>query len=1034
MMYIKFIILFLFCFSESIAQQGQIAISRIDLMPDQPTPYNIRDWKKVALQYDSFIYNKDLTGQYLPIVSYTSNGINYPSQKQIRLHTYIGTNSPQNSEAINVMPSLVGAALIGQDIRNLYGVDRLVMSQDFYNKANGENIYLNNASAGSGGDWWYDVMPNVYFYQLYDLFPSYNQESDIQFESVAEKFLEATRKMGGNATPWTPASMNYRAWNFKTMVGNANGVKEPETAGTFGWLLYHAYLKTKNIEFLKGAEWSMEYLGSLNSNPSYELQLPYGAYIGAKMNAQMGTDYPIEKMVNWCFDRGSLRGWGSIVGKWGSFDVSGLIGEANDQGNDYAFLMNGMQQAAALVPLVRYDKRFAKAIGKWMLNLTNASRLFYPGFLPSSLQDGSAWSQVHDPNSSIAHEAMKEKFQNLTPFATGDAVGGGWAATNLAVYGSSSVGYLGAIVQKTNVDRILQLDLNTTDFYSETAYSTFLYYNPFDTPKSVMIDLGIDNFDIYETLSENFIHQNVSGPTMIFLPPKQAVIIVMTPVDGTISYDKNKMLVNGVVVDYGQSKVPFSYSPRIKALEPESYIVEKGTSIEVFCTAYDKDSDSLSYEWSTNLGVIQGDGKTVDFTAPQLLGPAGVKVIVSDKEGNQDSLMIIINIVEEVNKAPKIINLLVSEKYCSPGQMVDLVCEANDPNGDELTYVWSVNGGNIIGSGSEVQFLAPLTEGIYIVTVTVDDGRGLSTTQRVSILVKIFDGEGKIIAWYPFTGNSNDISGNEHNGNSKGALLTSDFAGNFNRAYYFNGGSQHIEVQNTSKLNVTNSISVSLWMKPILTADKELFLVSHGSWQNRWKVSITPTNQLRWTMNTLVGIVDLDIDFPLHTDSIYHVLVTYDGKNMAVYVNGQLNNFSVHSGSIRTTSLPLLIGQMLPSDANYNFKGVLDDVRIYDYALSPVAVNQLFQGGVTKVVDNTILYDFEIYPNPTSRFLNIKNTDHFGVIQNVVISDIFGKEIMTIAPPSEKEIDLGWLVQGYYYITIKTDSGIRLKTLQFIKL
>ena len=40
-------------------------------------------------------------------------------------------------------------------------------------------------------------------------------------------------------------------------------------------------------------------------------------------------------MINWCFDRGELRGWGAITGKWGDYDCSGLIGEANDGGNDY---------------------------------------------------------------------------------------------------------------------------------------------------------------------------------------------------------------------------------------------------------------------------------------------------------------------------------------------------------------------------------------------------------------------------------------------------------------------------------------------------------------------------------------------------------------------------------------------------------------------------------------------------------------------------------------------------------------------------
>ncbi len=44
----------------------------------------------------------------------------------------------------------------------------------------------------------------------------------------------------------------------------------------------------------------MEYMNGLTSNPSYELQLPYGAYVAAKMNAEIGAKYNVEKMVNWC--------------------------------------------------------------------------------------------------------------------------------------------------------------------------------------------------------------------------------------------------------------------------------------------------------------------------------------------------------------------------------------------------------------------------------------------------------------------------------------------------------------------------------------------------------------------------------------------------------------------------------------------------------------------------------------------------------------------------------------------------------------
>ena len=169
--------------------------------------------------------------------------------------------------------------------------------------------------------------------------------------------------MGGSSAPWTIPDMNYRGWYLSTMTPYEEGVHQPEAAGAIGWLLYNAFHQTGQNKYRIGAEWALEFLSDWPTNPSYELQLPYGAYAAARMNAELGTEYDIEKIINWCFDVGPLRQWGAILGKWGVYDVYGLIGEAD--GTDYAFAMNTFEQIGALVPLVRYDDRFARAIGKW---------------------------------------------------------------------------------------------------------------------------------------------------------------------------------------------------------------------------------------------------------------------------------------------------------------------------------------------------------------------------------------------------------------------------------------------------------------------------------------------------------------------------------------------------------------------------------------------------------------------------------------------------------------------------------------------
>ena len=457
------------------------------------------------------------------------------------------------------------------------------MCEEYFNKANDANVYLNHPTGSNWDDWWYDVMPNIFFYQLYDQYPATGDFSN-QFLMVADRWLDAVKAMGGSTTPWKIPYMNYRAFNLMTMKPLSSGVVEPEAAGAIAWILYNAYLETKNEKYRIGAEWCMEFLNSLSSNPSYELQLPYGVYTAARMNAELGTTYNISKMINWCFDVGPLRQWGAILGKWGGYDVNGLIGEVNGS-NDYAFLMNTFEQAGALVPLVRYDDHYARAIGKWVLNAANSSRLFYTNYLPDQNQDSEEWAHQYDPNSYIGHEALRQSKFGASPYATGDAISGGWGMTNLALYGSSHVGIFGGIIDTTNVEKILRLDLLKTDYFHTQAYPTYLYYNPFSEEKSVMINVGSELKDIYDAVTNTVIKTAVSGESSMTIPADAALIAVIIPSNSTITYELNKALVNGRVIDYSSGQAVSNYPPRIKSLASDKQLLVVNDSTKIYCTA-----------------------------------------------------------------------------------------------------------------------------------------------------------------------------------------------------------------------------------------------------------------------------------------------------------------------------------------------------------------------------------------------------------------------------------------------------------------
>jgi len=1031
----------------------QISIPRIDQMPNTPTPYVMRNWKQVAAGYDSLVFNLSLSGQYLPLIQLYSNTVNYPEQISFGLQSYVGT-AIGAGEGINCIPAVVSASLVGIDKSNQNGHNWVLMCEEWFNKKNGQNVYLNSPDAQTGIDWWYETMPNVFFYQLYSMYPATGDFPN-QFKNVADRWLAVVRAMGGSATPWRLANVNHRAFNLITMTPNDVGVEEPEAAGAIAWLLYNAFVRTGNQQYRIGAELAMESLLANVTNPSYELQLPYGTYIAARMNAELGTTYDVAKMMNWCFSdgKGTLRQWGAIVGTWGGYDCAGLIGEVN-YSNDYAFFMNSLEQVGALVPLVRYDDRFARAIGKWVLNVANAARLFYTNYLPDDHQDSQQWAHQHDPNSYIAHEAIRQHNPSnwsISPYATGDAIRSGWAPTNLALYGSSHVGILGGIIDTTNVPMILRLDLLKTDYFHDTAYPTYLYYNPFNIDTSVAINVDGGLHDLYNTVTKTFVGQGVSGSTTFTIPSNSAVVIVVTPAGGTMTYELDKILINGVVVDHRSGRAVDNYPPRIKSLSPDSTKLLTGRSVHIYCTATDRDKDTLSYLWTASSGTISGSGAVVTWTAPDSVGMFTVTCVVNDGRGGQASAADTFQVVRSINRPPVISRITAKPRKIGLGKTSTLTCLASDPDSDTLTYSWTAPYGVLSGTGLRMSWTAPSVVGNYYVTCKVDDGYGGQDIDSIGLEVRDLSivQTGTLVAYYPFNGNANDVSGYNHNGEVNGAQLVSDRFGHPNSAYYFDGVNASIRVPNDSTLNFQRSITVNFWIKVHSFYSREQYPISHGNWTNRWKFSITPTsNKIRWTVkSTLSTVKDLDSETRLVLDSLYNVTGVYDGSDFEIYINGQLDAFSSFSGLINPTSYDLSIGQDLPTDNNYGFNGVLDDIRIYNYALPLQEIEKLYDISTSVKEPSHASGRHEPaleqnFPNP----FNLSTIIRFSIpdtrertFVSLRIYDMLGHEVATLVNGEMEhgQYDVTWnagsLSSGIYFCKLQADRATFIRKMLLIK-
>jgi hypothetical protein len=999
----------------------QTNIPRIDRMPDMPSSYVMRNWKQTAIDFDNLVFDASRTGAHLPLVQVSAvpNGVNYPSVGKMLMQTYVGSKSANQAEAVNIIPAIVGASLAGVDKTGHLQTNWVQKVKEFFNRQNGENIYLNGYSDHTGNDWWYEIMPNLFFSQLYALYPDADADFPAQFTTVADRWLQAVFMLGGRLHPWQAPDFNHRALNLLTGA-TAAGVREPESAGSVAWILHQAYVQTGEMKYRQGAELALDFLQGCTSNPSYEIQLPYGIAAAARMNAELGTNYDIDRFLNWIFSagQGTLRGWGTIAGNWNGYEMSGLIGEANDGGNDYAFVMNGFQHAAALAPVAKYDKRYARAIGKWILNLAAASRYFYPDALPEANQqpDSHAWAAANDAACCIPYEAIKQSWQGTQPRAMGDAQRNGWAYTDLSIYSGSSVGYLAAIVETTGVEGILQIDLNRTDFRGQKDYPSYLYYNPHATPRDINLVLPAGNFRIYDAISETLLSANASGTTAFSVPASGIRLLVIFPTAGTLTTEGRVMAVQGGgVVDWHRSG---AYTPsfRIKSFSADKSLAHEGESVGFYCLA-ENQGGAVTYQWQVNGIPVDGESAAeLHWTAPSASGIYQVKCVATSDGKTAESHVIRVSVIGAGQVMPEIAEITLSvASPCGLSSQITASATSNLVAGSG-TCLWTCSGGSLSSASAESPvWTAPAQKGIYTLALALTNEVGTST-KSVDVLVKdmsVATAPAPLV-YYPLNGDTQNAAQDAFHATLHNAAYTADSRGVANSACYFQNAAQYINTPNDAALNVTDRISLSLWCRPDVLGDYERFVISHGSWEERYKMSITPERHLRLTVKTDGGIVDVDDPETLSAGEFVHFTGVYSGYSLELYRNGALAAFKPLSGNIGTTAKDITLARKDAATTDYFFRGVLDEVRIYNAELPPAFIATLPARWDLASGIRDIAYGKLAVKSKHGRLIVVNGH----VNDDVRIFDVSGKMLLN-EKAAGGSIDISRLPAGIYFVGIE---------------
>ncbi len=229
---------------------------------------------------------------------------------------------------------------------------------------------------------------------------------------------------------------------------------------------------------------------------------------------------------------------------------------------------------------------------------------------------------------------------------------------------------------------------------------------------------------------------------------------------------------------------------------------------------------------------------------------------------------------------------------------------------------------------------------ILLVTITVSSVSSINISTASASLT---DG---LVAHYTFDDNTNDSAGT-NNGTASGG--PSYVEGKVGKALQFDGTNDYITLSNTSAADMTtNNFTVSLWLKTNTTATTQYRLISKrgsdgyeiylGSGQNGLAAYCDTTGGGCLNDNNLGTASVRDMKW-------HHAVVVFDRSgNMTGYVDGNVgsspSNISAAVGSM-TVAQNLMIGQYSNGGGDY-FNGTLDDVRVYNRALSADEIIQLY--------------------------------------------------------------------------------------------
>ncbi len=220
--------------------------------------------------------------------------------------------------------------------------------------------------------------------------------------------------------------------------------------------------------------------------------------------------------------------------------------------------------------------------------------------------------------------------------------------------------------------------------------------------------------------------------------------------------------------------------------------------------------------------------------------------------------------------------------------------------------------------------------------------RALSSSEIAKLANSLNEG---LVAYFPFDGNADDKSGNLNQGDPKNGVAFSS-KGKIGKAATFDGIDDYVNVSASDSLQNLSQVSIAGWVNVHDLSFKQRLVAHWTSGDSLGQSFIMSVNYDDETLGFAVntegsGVVQANTS-SISANNWYHVTGVYDGAEVSIFLNGKKIESIAATGNIVNRTGDLYIGQGgSNSFPNNLLDGLLDEVKIYNRALSPSEISEL---------------------------------------------------------------------------------------------